>query len=83
MLFSPLAVAAMMTDVPPRERLGQMLTRYRRHAGLSQRELAGRIGVAPSTLASYEAGVRWPADDVLDRLVTECRLDARELFPRT
>lgn len=49
------------TDVPaagPPVRLGPLLRRVRRTADLSQRELAGALGVSASTVAQAETGAR-------------------------
>jgi transcriptional regulator with XRE-family HTH domain len=63
-----------------RERLGQMIVRYRDHAGLTQRDLAARLDVSPGTVANWEAGDRWPDDRNLVALIEECSLNPSELF---
>lgn len=67
---------------------GRLLVRARRHADVSQRELAGRAGVAPSTVAGLESGSRSVGLDVLVRLLAAAgaRLavlgpDGQELMP--
>lgn len=40
--------------------LKDMLLYYRRRDGYSQRELAEKIGVSPSTIGMYESGDRFP-----------------------
>ena len=50
-------------------RADALLVRARRFAGLSQRELARRTGVAKSTVASVESGARQPSLQLLDRLL--------------
>jgi len=49
----------------------------RRQAGLSQRQLAERASVSPSTVARIEKGRMEPTLDLLLRLVRACRLDLR------
>ena len=49
----------------------------RRRAGLSQRELAARAGVSPSTIARIERGRVEPTLDLLIRVVRACGLDLR------
>lgn len=44
----------------------------RRHAGLSQRELAARAGVAQPTIAKIEGGHTSPRFDTLSRLLAAC-----------
>lgn len=54
------------------------LRRARQRAGLTQRELAGRTGVAQPTIARIEQGLAVPRVDTLDRLLQACgeRLDS-------
>ncbi len=49
----------------------------RRRAGLTQRELASRAGVSPSTIARIERGRMEPTLDLLLRLVEAAGLDLR------
>lgn len=57
-----------------------MVVRYRRHAGLTQHQLALRLGVSASSVASWETGARWPNDRQLVNLIDECHLNPAELF---
>nr|WP_200961335.1 helix-turn-helix transcriptional regulator [Phycicoccus sp. Soil802] len=50
-------------------RADALLARARRHARMSQRELAVAVGVAPSTVAAIESGARHPSVELLDRLL--------------
>jgi len=43
--------------LPPAQTLGQRITRCRRTLGLSQRELAGRLGIDEGTLWHWEAAI--------------------------
>lgn len=45
------------------------VVRLRRHADLSQRELAARLGVAPSVIARIETGQVAPSADLLSRIL--------------
>ena len=49
----------------------------RRKAGISQRALAGRAGVSPSTVARIERGRMEPTFDLLTRLVDVCDQELR------
>ena len=49
----------------------------RRKAGISQRALAGRAGVSPSTVARIERGRMEPTFDLLTRLVDACGQELR------
>jgi transcriptional regulator with XRE-family HTH domain len=46
-----------------------MVRRVRLHSGLSQRELAERVGLSASTIAAYETGRATPRVDTLDRIL--------------
>lgn len=48
--------------------LGERLKLARKAAGLSQRELAGKVGVSAMAISHYERGENWPSSDVLLRL---------------
>lgn len=49
--------------------VGRQLLHLRRHAGLTQRELARRAGVPASVLCAYETGAREPSARVFQRIV--------------
>jgi transcriptional regulator with XRE-family HTH domain len=48
---------------------GALLARARRLAGVSQRELAAAVGVAPSTVGGIESGSRRAGVELLDTLL--------------
>jgi transcriptional regulator with XRE-family HTH domain len=54
-------------DTKP-EGLGQKTVAFRRLRGLTQKELARRLGVDPSTVASWERGEHQPSRRMLGRL---------------
>ncbi len=61
---------------------GEKLKRERRAAGLTQAELADRSGVAQSTIAQIEGGVRKnPHPRTLKSLAEALGLEARDLLP--
>jgi transcriptional regulator with XRE-family HTH domain len=64
----------------PRQRLARLVVRYRRHAGLTQRQLATRLGVSAGAVASWEGARAWPDERQLLALIEECRLNPSELF---
>lgn len=45
-----------------------MLIFYRKRDNLSQRELADKIGVSPSTIGMYESGKRFPTHEIEEAL---------------
>ena len=51
-----------------RERLGTVIRDQRRARGLSQADVARRVGISPSALSQVERGVRGPSGDTLVRL---------------
>lgn len=50
------------------ERFGQRLQRLRNERGLSQQELAKKVGASRSSISMYECDDRWPDFEVLDNL---------------
>jgi transcriptional regulator with XRE-family HTH domain len=54
--------------VTTRQRLGQAIRDQRLVRGLSQTEVARRVGISPSALSQVERGVRGPSGDTLVRL---------------
>ncbi len=53
----------------PATDVGAIITRARRLAGLSQRELAERAGTSAAAICLYERGERMPQIDTLERIV--------------
>jgi len=47
-----------------------LLLRYRGRSGLTQRELAARVGVSMRTVENWEAGVNYPSAQPLQALIT-------------
>jgi len=54
-------------DTKP-ETLGQRISAFRRLRGLTQKDLARRLGVDPSTVANWERGEHRPTGHLLQRL---------------
>ena len=54
--------------------LGPRIAALRREAGLSQAELAARLGVSPSAMGMYEQGRREPAAELLVALARELKV---------
>jgi transcriptional regulator with XRE-family HTH domain len=72
-----------MSARKPRRRAperGQRIAAARRKSGLSQDQLARRIGVARSTIARIETGVSTPTLDIGLALARELRVPAEKLL---
>ena len=52
--------------------LAETVFRARETAGLTQTELAKRMGTTQSAIAAIESGARTPTVDLLDRLARAC-----------
>jgi transcriptional regulator with XRE-family HTH domain len=61
-------LVAVGEPVTARQRLGHAVRDQRLARGLSQREVARRVGISPSALSQVERGVRGPSGDTLVRL---------------
>ena len=57
--------------------LWQLVREARKRAGLTQRALAQRAGVAQSTVARIESGARCPSTDMVERLVRAAGFEIR------
>lgn len=60
--------------------IGEKISELRRNAGLTQRDLALKIGVTPSAVGNYEQGVSFPREEVLFRLFSALDCTPNELF---
>jgi transcriptional regulator with XRE-family HTH domain len=64
-------------DTEPKN-LGQRIAAFRRLRGLTQKELARRLGVDPSTIASWERGEHRPSRhlaSIINQIVTTDAVD--------
>lgn len=61
-LFAMPAIARFLRydPLPEAESIGSKLIRYRKARGISQKQLATRLGVDPCTLSRWERGQRKP-----------------------
>jgi len=62
-------------DITLKHRLGAGLRAYRRAAGVTQEQLAERLGVTPRYLAGIERGERNLTLDSIDRLAADLGVD--------
>jgi len=58
------------------------LRERRQRLGITQAELAARIGISPITYYRIERGLRVPPLDVAYRIAAELQADLHDLFPR-
>lgn len=56
------------------------LAARRKEKGLTQAELAHRVGIAQRTVAAYEGGERRPSVDVAKRLARELGMNWTEFY---
>ena len=59
---------------------GKRLTKLREEKGMTKQELAGLCGVAPSTVANYEAGLRIPQADTAVMIAQVFSVSVEELL---
>ena len=52
----------------PKYELGNRIKRLRKELGISQKELAERIGVSNSRISNWEQGINRPDADILSKL---------------
>lgn len=62
------------------KRLGHMIARQRRAAGLTQAELAEKVGVQPETISRLETGKRTVSLGMMALLSQSLGLELHELF---
>ena len=60
--------------------IGRRIRTLRERAGITQEELARRLGVTPSAVGNYEREISHPKEEVLYRLFTALSCEPNELF---
>lgn len=60
--------------------LGKRIRALRERSGITQEELARRLGVTPSAVGNYERDISHPKEDVLYRLFSALGCEPNELF---
>src|SRR5205823_3012524 len=79
-ILARITAFAKLTLVTLAERLAESLRKLRNEMGLSQRGMAGKLGVSQATLARLESGVQNIKLEVLERICRSLRCDVGELF---
>lgn len=70
-----------MTDVELAIYIGEKIKEYRKLKGLTQKELAKKIGMGDTTIANYEKGFRTPKKNTLFKLAKAFDISIDDLFP--
>lgn len=60
--------------------IGENIKKYRKEKGLTQKELADKIGKGFSTVQKYELNISQPPIDVLNRIADTLDIDVSKLF---
>ena len=61
--------------------IGTNIKYFRKERGLTQKQLADMLGVAPNTIAQYELGVSQPKLDQLQRIAESLHVSVVSFFP--
>lgn len=70
-----------MTDTELAIYIGEKIREYRILKGLTQKELAQKIGMGDTTVANYEKGFRTPKKNTLFKLANAFDISIDDLFP--
>ena len=54
--------------------IGEQIKKARKSAGLTQAQLAERIGIAAGTIQQYERGIRQPRFEILEKIADELQI---------
>ncbi len=60
--------------------IGEKIKKLRKEKGLTQKELAKRLGVTQQMIASYENGVRYPKMETIKKIADALNVDMFELI---
>ena len=60
--------------------IAELIRKYRKQAGLTQKELAAALGIAPQNISVYETGQRIPKPDTLKRIAAALNVSFIEFF---
>ncbi|WP_141520271.1 helix-turn-helix transcriptional regulator, partial [Bacillus cereus] len=63
--------------------VGSKIKDYRKSFGLSQEELAKKIGVGKTTISNYEVGIRSPKKPQMIKLSEVFGITIDDFFPQT
>lgn len=61
--------------------IGKNIKKNRKNKGLTQKQLAERMGVTPQMISAYEKDLRLPKTETLQRIADALCIDVTNLFP--
>jgi transcriptional regulator with XRE-family HTH domain len=76
-------IETMLNATDVRVLLAANMKRYREAFGLSQMELAEKIGCSPTLIGKIEIMRRFPSADNLNRIAAAFKVDPADLFSKT
>ncbi|MFD2253055.1 XRE family transcriptional regulator [Lactococcus formosensis subsp. bovis] len=72
-----------MNDKEINKYIGSKIREFRKIKGLTQKELAGLVGVKNSGISNYEQGIRIPKRDFLFKVANALNVSIDDFFPKT
>lgn len=60
--------------------IGEMICQIRKSIGMTQAELATKMGVTPQTISQYERGLKNPKPKTIEKFANALDVDAAELY---
>ncbi|WP_037328381.1 helix-turn-helix transcriptional regulator [Runella zeae] len=60
--------------------VGHSIAKYRKKTGLSQKELAERLGITPTYMSLIEKGKKWPSHILLKKVCSELNIEEHDLY---
>lgn len=60
--------------------IGEMICQIRKSVGMTQAELATKMGVTPQTISQYERGLKNPKPKTIEKFANALDVDAAELY---
>lgn len=70
-----------MTDT--KQAVGAQIQMLRKQHGISQEELAARVGIDAKSLSRIERGVHYPSLDTLEKIQIELNVEMKDFFDFT
>lgn len=61
--------------------IGEQIKKYRKEAGLTQKQLGEKLGISQQQIAQYESGKRVPKIDTINNIAGALNMGVRRLYP--